>query len=134
MTDKIDDASRLDLIKYRLEKASSTVLEADLLASQSFYNAAVNRLYYSVYYAASALMLKDSQQAVTHKGIKMMLGLKYIQPGKLDREAGRIYQRLFDSRQAGDYEDFVYHDKETYDELRPLALKFITTITDYVNS
>ena len=131
MTDRLDDESRQDLIVYKLEKAHQTMKEADLLAGSEYYNAAVNRLYYSVYYAASALMLRDSLETVTHKGIKTMLGLKYIHTGKLDREYGRIYQRLFDSRQTGD-DDFVYYDNEAFDELRPLAEKFIDRITSYL--
>lgn len=132
MTDRLDKESRRDLIEYKLEKASETLKEADLLAGAEFFNAAVNRLYYSVYYSASALMLRDSLETVTHKGIKTMLGLKYVHTGKLEREYGRIYQRLFDSRQAGDYEDFVYYDLEVFEELRPLAEKFITHITAYL--
>ncbi len=129
MTDRLDAESRNALIEYKLAKAGQTLKEADLLACSEYYNAAVNRLYYSVYYAASALMLYESLEAATHKGIKTMLGLKFIQTGKLETEYGRIYQRLFDSRQAGDYEDFVYYDKETYEVLAPLALKFIERLS-----
>jgi len=129
MTDKLDIQSRVDLINYRLEKSKQTLQEAKVLADSFFYNAAVNRLYYAAYYGATALMLSQSLDSATHKGVKVMLGLKFIQTGKLEREYGRIYQRLFDSRQAGDYEDFVYYDKESYDELYPLAEKFINRIS-----
>lgn len=132
MTDTLDPGSRRDLIKYRLEKARLTLLEADVLASKDFFNASVNRLYYSVYYAASALMLSEGLDTVTHKGIKTMFGLKFIQSGEIDKEYGRIYQRLFDSRQTGDYEDFVYYDKSVFNELKPMAEKFIEAIAGYI--
>ncbi len=134
MTDRLDSISRSALINYKLEKANQTIKEADFLESADFYNTAVNRLYYAAYYVASALMLSDSLETATHKGIKTMLGLKFISTGKLDREYGKIYQRLFDSRQAGDYDDFVYHDKEVYDELRILSVKFVTEITEYIQT
>lgn len=133
MTDALDPQSRKDLIAYKLDKARNTLKEAQLLADASFYNTAVNRLYYSVYYAASALMLNESLEAATHKGIKTMLGLKFIQTGKLEREFGKIYQQLFDSRQAGDYEDFIYYDAEYYDDLYPQAIKFIDRISGLLN-
>lgn len=129
MTDRLDPTSRAALVIYKVEKALNTLKEADVLADAGYFNAAVNRLYYSAYYAASALMLNDSLETVTHKGVKTMMGLKFIQTGRLPREYGRIYQRLFDSRQAGDYEDFVYYDKETFEELRPLASRFIDAVT-----
>lgn len=128
MNDRLDPQSRKELEIYKLEKSAHSISEADLLANAGFYNTAVNRLYYAAYYVASALMLHDSIEATTHKGIKTMLALKYLQTGKLDLQYGRFYQRLFDSRQAGDYEDFVYHDKEVFEELRGCAIKFIDGI------
>lgn len=129
MTDRLDEEARIGLINYRLEKARQTIKEADVLASSDFFNTAINRLYYSVYYAASALMLSASLEAVTHNGIKTMLGLKFVHTGKLEREYGQIYQRLFESRQTGDYDDFIYYDKDSFEELRPLAIKFIDKIS-----
>lgn len=133
MTDKLDPQSRIDLIAYKIEKARQTLMEADVLSSSGFFNAAVNRLYFAVYYAASALMEDKLLGTVTHNDIKTMLGLKFIHTGKLEREYGQIYQRLYDSRQAGDYEDFVYYDKESYEELYPLAVKFIDRIESYLS-
>lgn len=132
MTDKLDSDSRRDLILYKLEKSEKAIEESSLLADSGYYNTAINRLYYAAYYAASALMLEYSIDAATHKGIKTMLGLKFIHPGLLNRENGLIYQRLFDSRQAGDYEDFVYYDKESYYELLPLAKQFIEEVTSLI--
>lgn len=129
MTDKLDNQSRADLIEYRFEKSRQTLKEADVLAAAGMYNASVNRLYYAAYYAASALMIGNSIETVTHKGIKTMLGLKFIHAGLLENEYGRIYQSLFDGRQAGDYEDFIYYDIDNYKELRPLAEKFIDRIS-----
>lgn len=57
MTDKLDAKSRYDLVEYKFEKAHQALSEADVLGQANFYNAAVNRLYYAVYYAASALCL-----------------------------------------------------------------------------
>ncbi len=132
MTDRLDDEARLSLINYRIEKARQTIKEADVLADSDFYNTAINRLYYAVYYAASALMVNESLQAATHNGIKTMLGLKFVHTGKLEREYGQIYQRLFEGRQTGDYDDFIYYDKDDYADLRPMAIKFIDKIESMV--
>lgn len=132
MTDILDAEARKDLIKYKIEKGINTLKEADLLAGSEYFNAAINRLYYAVYYVAAALMISNKLETFTHKGIKTMLGLRFIQTGKLDREYGGIYQRLFDSRQAGDYEDFVYYTEEDYQRLRPLAKKFIDKVTEFL--
>lgn len=70
-------------------------------------------------------MLKHHLEASTHFGIKTMLGLHFIRPGLLQIKYGKIYQTLFDNRQAGDYEDFVYYDQDLFNDLRAKAADFI---------
>lgn len=78
MKETLDEQSRRDLVKYRIDRAYETLKEADLLADNSFYNAAVNRLYYACYYATVALLLKHGIMASTHAGVKSMLGLHLL--------------------------------------------------------
>lgn len=128
MKETLDDLTRKDLVEYRLSRANDTIDEADYNAKGGYYNAAVNRLYYACYYAASALMLKSNLEASTHKGVRNQLGLHFITNGKIEPIYGSIYSRLFQARQAGDYEDFVYCDENMYAEYKPLAIKFIERI------
>lgn len=129
MTDKLDPQAISDLISYRLERAKETINAADHLASGCFYNIAVGRLYYACFYAASALMLSSNLSAATHAGVKVMLNLNFIKKGLLEPKYGAIYQSLFEKRQSGDYEDFIYCTEEIYDSLRPQAVDFIDRIT-----
>lgn len=133
MKDTLDTGSVKDLIEYRLHRAAETIKEADYNANGGYYNAAINRLYYACFYAASALMLANSLDSSTHKGIKTLLGLHFIRNGKLDIKYGRIYQQLFENRQSGDYEDFIYCDLELFNELRPQASDFIQKITSMIS-
>lgn len=133
MKENIEQGKRTDLISYRLQRASETLDEADYNAKGGYFNAAVNRLYYSCYYAAAALMLANNIDSSTHKGIKTMLGLEFIKKGKLDPMYGRIYQQLFENRQSGDYEDFVYCDLELFNQLRPQAEDFVNVVAKLIN-
>jgi uncharacterized protein (UPF0332 family) len=56
MTEKYSD----DLIIYRMSRAKETLQDAELLADGKRWNACVNRLYYSCFYAVSALLLKNN--------------------------------------------------------------------------
>lgn len=134
MTTTLDDITRNELVRYRLSRAADTFKEAEYNADGGFFNAAVNRLYYACYYAASALMLMNGLEASTHAGIKTMLGLKFVRTGRLDAKYGRIYQQLFENRQSGDYEDFVYCDRDLYDSLAPQASDFIDTLRLLIES
>jgi uncharacterized protein (UPF0332 family) len=57
-------------IRYRMERAWDTLDDAKILASKGKWNSTVNRLYYSVYYAVMALLLKNGLKPATHNGAK----------------------------------------------------------------
>ncbi len=120
MKESLDEQSRLALIKYRLDRAQVTISEANLLANEGYYNAAANRLYYACFYAVLALFV--------HAGI--MLGLHFVSKGLLANEHGKTFSRLFEIRHSGDYDDFVYCDKEMIDEYTPKAEAFINAIKE----
>lgn len=130
MSETLDEQSRLELVKYRIERADETLREAELLASEGFFNAAVNRLYYACFYATLALFVHDGLSTSSHAGVKTMLGLHYISKGLLEKEHGRTFSRLFEIRHSGDYDDFVYCDREMTDEYTPKAKAFISQIRE----
>lgn len=128
MTAKLDSDSRNALINYRIQRAYETLQEADYNAVGKYYNTAVNRLYYSVFYAANALLLSKEIVCGTHKGIKNILSLHFIKTGLLDVCHGKSFNQLFINRQSGDYEDFIFCDLELFNSLRPKAEEFIKAV------
>ena len=129
MTDEEKDT----LIRYRITKAKDTYREISLLISHQLWNTAVNRLYYSCYYAVSALLIKHSIQAQTHAGVRRMFGLHFIRPGTVSKELGKFYSNLFDKRQTGDYEDFIDHTQEDVEALVQPAQRLIQKIEALIN-
>jgi uncharacterized protein (UPF0332 family) len=47
-----------DLINYRLQRAREALVDAQVLAQSGRWDACMNRLYYSCFYAVSALLAK----------------------------------------------------------------------------
>lgn len=62
-----------------------------------------------------------------------MLGLHFVSKGLITKESGRAFTNLFDSRQRGDYDEFVYNTCEEVDELYPKAQRFIEEIDGLLN-
>ncbi len=118
-----------DLIKYRKERSVETLKEAKTMIANEFWNASVNRIYYACFYAVSALLLKKNVDTSSHKGIRQMFGLHFVQCGLVEREDGRFFADLYDRRQTGDYDDFVLYDKETTIKLLEQAEGFVSRIT-----
>jgi len=124
----LTDEERDLLVNYRVQRAKETLLEADSLLEAGFFNAAVNRLYYACYYAVTALLIKNKIEAQTHQGVKQMFSLHYIANNKVGKQYSVFYGRLFNDRMSGDYEDFVYFDRETVAVMRQQAEDFIAII------
>jgi len=97
-----------DFVSYRLDRAHETLDEARLLADAGRWNACVNRLYYACFYAISALLAKNGLASSKHAGVRSLFNRHYVKTGKVPMELARIYNRLFERRQEGDYIDFVY--------------------------
>ena len=130
MNETLDEQSRWSLVRYRIERADETIVEAKLLATEGHYNAAINRLYYACFYAALALLVANGITTSSHAGVKTMLGLHFVSKDLLGKEHGKTFSRLFEIRHSGDYDDFVYCDKEMTDEYTPKAEAFITQIKE----
>ena len=128
----LDDESRKALVNYRLERAYKTLEEAALLEEKEYYNAAVNRLYYACYYATEALLLKHKIEAKSHAGVKAMLGLHFVSKGLIPVAIGKILSTLYEKRQSGDYDDFIYCDKEMTDDLTVQAKTFIDCLAKMI--
>ena len=101
-----------DYIDYRIQSAKETLKAAKLLAENSHWNSVINRLYYTCFYAISALLYKYDINANSHAGLKHQFTLHFIKTGLVDKELGRVFVQLFDWRQKGDYGDFYDFDKE----------------------
>ena len=96
-----------ELVRYRLGRAHETLDEATLLRDEGHLNAYVNRLYYACFYAVSALLLVEGKSSSKHSGVRALFNKEWVKTGRVSSQYGRFYRRLYDSRQQGDYGDFV---------------------------
>jgi len=129
----LQEQEKIDLVKYRLEKANATLAEVSVQFENQFYRTAANRLYYACFYAATALLINNGYETHTHSGVKTLLGLHFIKENKLEKFYGKLYDTLFNLRQTGDYEDWVYLNEEDVLPLLKPAENFISEIEKLVN-
>jgi len=108
---------RKEYVKYRIETAYKTVEAAKVLAEKGFWNSAVNRLYYAIFYAVNALLVVNDISTKSHSATKSKFSLHFIKTGKFDKKYGKLLSELYDWRQKGDYENIFDYDSES---VRPL--------------
>jgi uncharacterized protein (UPF0332 family) len=118
-----------DLIQYRIERARETFEEALLMQREGHWNSCANRLYYACYYAVSALLATKGLASSKHTGMKALFNQHFVKTGLVAKENGRLYNRLFDARQEGDYVDFVVFEGDDVEPWIRQVKGFIETIS-----
>jgi uncharacterized protein (UPF0332 family) len=68
----------------------------------------------------------------THDGVRMQFGLQFIKTGLIDISFGKLYSKLFDYRQKGDYDDLFDFDEETVKPLIQAVAEFIEEIRKHL--
>lgn len=124
--------NRDDYIKYRFHRAEESFDEALILAEKERWNTVINRLYYSCFYAVIALLLKNDIETQTHDGARTQFGLHFIKTGKIDKAYGKLFTKLFDYRQKGDYGDLFDYDEDIVKPLIEQVKEFIGEIGKYI--
>lgn len=96
-------SNREEYVNYRFHRAEESYEEALILAKEERWNAVINRLYYACFYAVIALLIKNNISTQTHDGARTQFGLIFVKTGIIDKESGKLFSKLFDYRQNGDY-------------------------------
>ena len=94
-----------ELIQYRLDSARDMLRDARLLKENGGSPVSiVNRAYYSVFYAALALLVTADFEPNKHAGVLAKFDELFVRQGMFPKEMSRILHHAFDMRQAGDYQ------------------------------
>jgi len=128
----LEEQTRADLIKYRLEQARETIEVVDLLLKNDKLSTAVNRIYYGMYYSILALALQNNFETSKHQQLIGWFNKEFIRNGLIEKEYGRMLRDAFENRTYGDYDSFVVFDKDSvlifYSEMKD----FIEKIEAYI--
>lgn len=102
-----------EYIKYRLKRSQETFNDVKILVQSKSWNSCVNRLYYSAYYAVTALLLQHKYNTKTHSATKSQFTLHFIKTGIISKEYGKLFSDLADWRHKGDYGDLFDFKEDT---------------------
>ncbi len=123
-----------DLIAYRIERADALLQTSRNLAEDKDWFSTVNRLYYSVYQAVSALLVKSDIPVNSHAGAKAMFDLHFVKAGHVEVKWSKLYSRLSDARHRSDYGAFIEFTEQDILPLLPQTEEFIDIIKRLINT
>lgn len=102
----------IDYAKFQLEKSKESWKAEELLYEHDSLTAAVNRIYYSVFYSVSALMSIYGLSTSKHSGMLSNFNKEIANKGLIDKELKDFYRNMFNKRQKGDYEIYEFNKKD----------------------
>jgi uncharacterized protein (UPF0332 family) len=119
-----------DMTRHLLLRARESLEEAKILAGAGHWNTSVSRLYYSCFYAASAVLHKRGLSSSKHSGIRSLFNNHFVRTGILKKEISAIYNDLFDRRQESDYGPFFVFEETDVTPWFEKVETFIAATTD----
>lgn len=125
---------RVELINFRRTRAAETLHDARTLYDVGSYSSAVNRIYYALFYEATALLLAKNLTSSKHSGARSLFNEHFVKTGIVDTENGKFFSIMYDFRQKGDYADFTVFRKDSVFEWLVKAEKFLSDIENILNS
>jgi uncharacterized protein (UPF0332 family) len=114
-----------DLAPALLEKAEETLAEATVLLDAGHPPGAADRCYYTMFYAASALLAQKGVQVSSHRALLAAFGRELAKTGELDVKHHRALLNAFDLRQTADYDVGARVDAETVRGIYASARDFV---------
>lgn len=125
--------SQIELARYRLKQAEESIDEADfLLHGKKSPRAVINRAYYGMFYSVLALLIFEPYASSKHSGVLGYFNRRFVKPGILSEELGRVINKAFDLRQRGDYREY---EELSYEVVAPFIAQsrnFVQAVKDYL--
>ena len=123
----------IEIAKYRFQKAKNVLADAKKYFEGVSPVSSVNRIYYAMFYAVSALLITRELSASKHSGVRALFNKEFVSKGMVEKEMGKFYSEMYDKRHKGDYEDFVKFEREDVKIYLEKAEKFVEKIEKLVN-
>ncbi len=128
------DNRQIDLSKYRIQESKDSLIVAENCLNDGFYKDAINRSYYSAFYAIKAILALDTVDFKRHKDVIAYFNKEYVATGIFQREIGRRLGILKQLREKSDYDDFYIASKEKAEEQLETTKIILSSVEGYLTN
>ena len=119
---------RRQLAAMRMAKADAVLSDASLLTACGSNLSAINRCYYAMFYAASALAIHNNCDFHKHRAVISWFDREYVNTGRFSRECGKSFRAAFDRRCDADYTDVATFTAEQVTTMVEQARRFVAEV------
>ncbi len=119
---------KIDLSKYRLEKAKEHLKSAEDLLKNGHLRDSISRAYYAIFTTARAILALKELDSKKHSGVIALFNQHLVKTGILSVSASKIIQEAKSYREKADYEDFFIISQEEAKKQFENAISFIDEV------
>ena len=87
-----------------IEKAGHALMVAQELLKGGFSSDAASKIYYSMFYAAKALLASEGIDVTKHSAVESAFGLHFVKSGRIDPKYHRMLMEARNLRETADYD------------------------------
>jgi uncharacterized protein (UPF0332 family) len=123
---------RRDQIKAYLRAARRALEAAASNLEHGFYDTAINRAYYAIFYAASGLLWTQGISRSKHAGVIAAFRQYFVRPGIIEIEYSDLYGAAMESRISSDYEITSEADQALAEKSLDAGQRFVDRVSAYL--
>ena len=112
-------------VQRQFEQAAECMEDARILLENDRLAAAVTRIYYAMFHAATGALLAKGIQRRSHHALLAAFGQNFVKTGPLDERFYGDLRAAFERRQQADYEAIVDIDRSAAAGLLDEAMDFV---------
>ena len=128
-----EEEAKQDSSQHWWRMAEEALQSARVEYESDLLHGAINRAYYAVFYAATALFVKSGLTFRKHSGVRAAVHRELIKKHVLPVEMGALYDRLFEDRQLGDYMVLAEFEPNDVKEKIESAATFLNAIRELLS-
>ena len=113
------------LVRQRFRQATDTLKEAEFLLTKEMLRGALNRCYYSIFYATLALLAIRQLGSSKHSGVIDLFHREFVKSGLFPITTAKLLAKAFELRCKSDYKEFIEPDKEQVAKMFESAKTFV---------
>ena len=118
-------------IPLHLTRAEKMLKEAEHFFDMEYYDASVNRSYYAMFHATTAVLATENIVRSSHSGLIAAFRQFFIKTSKIDKKCGDSIQRGFELRNNNDYLPAPETSEEATKQLLDEAKMFVQKCHEY---
>lgn len=123
---------KLETIRAWMSLADEKIVVAQKLADLGYFDDAVSRAYYGMFYAAKAALVSIDVDTKSHTGVLSQFNQHFVKTGQIDKRYGRMLALVMQAREASDYSPEISVSQENARAIIADAQAFIAEMNVFL--